>query len=115
MVVSLALTPAFSDVTASVDVAQSGLTINRATLKYTGKITFTNTGAAALAGPLRFVLQGLTDGVTLDGAAGTFNGAPYVTLPESLAPGASITVTTTFSNPSKKAIGYTPKLYSGTF
>ena len=115
VVVSLALNPAFSDVTASVDVAQSGLTMNRATLKYTGKITFTNTGAAALAGPLRFVLQGLTDGVTLDGAAGTFNGAPYVTLPESLAPGASITVTTTFSNPSKKAIGYTPKLYSGTF
>ncbi|MGX9218444.1 ExeM/NucH family extracellular endonuclease [Massilia varians] len=115
VVVSLNLTPSFTDVTASVKVAQSGLTMNRATLKYTGKITFTNTGSTPLAGPLQFVLQGLTDGVSLDGADGSFNGAPYVTLPDALAPGASVTLTTTFSNPAKKAIGYTPKLFSGTF
>ncbi|WP_409268066.1 ExeM/NucH family extracellular endonuclease [Massilia sp. BHUDP2] len=115
VVVSLNLTPSFTDVSASVKVAQSGLTMNRATLKYTGKITFTNTGSTPLAGPLQFVLQGLTDGVSLDGADGSFNGAPYVTLPDALAPGASVTLTTTFSNPAKKAIGYTPKLFSGTF
>ena len=115
VVVSLNLTPSFTDVSASVKVAQSGLTMNRATLKYTGKITFTNTGSTPLAGPLQFVLQGLTDGVSLDAADGSFNGAPYVTLPDALAPGASVTLTTTFSNPAKKAIGYTPKLFSGTF
>ena len=60
------------------------------------------------------MLQGLTAGVSLDAASGTHNGAPYLTLPAGLAPGASVTLTTTFSNPSKSAIGYTPKLLSGT-
>ena len=115
VVVSLNLQPVFADVTASVKLLQTGLTMNRATLKYTGKVTFTNTGTTPLAGPLHFVLQGLSAGVSLDGAAGSHNGAPYLTLPGGLAPGASVTVSTTFSNPSKSAIGYTPKLFSGTF
>ncbi|NNG23790.1 ExeM/NucH family extracellular endonuclease [Telluria aromaticivorans] len=114
VIVSLALAPVVADVTASVKVLQSGLTMNRATLKYTGKVTFTNTSAAPLAGPLHFVLQGLTAGVSLDAASGTHEGAPYLTLPAGLAPGASVTLTTVFSNPSKSAIGYTPKLLSGT-
>jgi hypothetical protein len=61
-------------------------------------------------------MQGLTAGVTLDGKTGEQAGAPYLTLPgASIAPGASITVTTTFTNPSKTSIGYTPKLFTGTF
>jgi hypothetical protein len=116
VVVSLDLTAPYADVTASVKVTQGGLTMNRATLKYSGKVSFTNTTAATLSGPLHFVLQGLTEGVSLDGASGTHDGAPYLTLPEtSIAPGASVSVTVTFSNPSKKAIGYTPKLFSGSF
>lgn len=116
VVVSLDLSAPYADVTASVKVTQGGLTMNRATLKYSGKVSFTNTTAATLSGPLHFVLQGLTEGVSLDGASGTHDGAPYLTLPEtSIAPGASVSVTVTFSNPSKKAIGYTPKLFSGSF
>ena len=114
VIVSLNLAPVVTDVTGSVKLLQSGLTMNRATLKYTGKVTFTNTGNAALAGPLHFVLQGLSAGVSLDGASGNYGGAPYLTLPAGLAPGASVTLTTIFSNPSKSAIGYTPKLLSGT-
>jgi hypothetical protein len=62
------------------------------------------------------VLQGLPAGVTLDNKSGDFNGAPYVTLPgTTLAPGATVTVGLTFTNPSKTTITFTSKLYSGTF
>jgi predicted extracellular nuclease len=116
VVVSLNLAPSYSDVSASAKFAKSGLTLNRVTGKYSGTVTITNTGAAALAGPLHLVLQGLTAGVTLDGKTGDVAGAPYLTLPgASLAAGASVTVTTTFTNPSKTTIGYTAKLFTGTF
>ncbi|UVW29944.1 ExeM/NucH family extracellular endonuclease [Massilia sp. H6] len=113
VIVSLKLAPVVTDVTGSVKLLQSGLTMNRATLKYTGKVTFTNTSNAPLSGPLHFVLQALSAGVSLDGASGSHEGAPYLTLPSGLAPGESVTLTTTFSNPDKRAIGYTPKLLSG--
>jgi predicted extracellular nuclease len=116
VVVSLALAPTFSDVTASAKIAKSGFTMNRLTGKTTGTVTITNTSGATLNGPLHLVLQGLTAGVTLDGKSGEQGGAPYLTLPNAtLAAGASVTVTTTFTNPSKVSIGYTAKLFSGTF
>jgi hypothetical protein len=99
------------DVTGSVRIARSGLTMNRFTLKYTGTVTITNTSAATLAGPLQFQLGGLGSGVTLDNATGVKNGVPYVTLGQAeLAPGQTVTLTTTFSNPAKAVIAYTPQL-----
>ena len=116
VVVSLNLAPSYSDVTASAKIARSGITLNRISGKYSGTVTITNTSGAALKGPLHLVLQGLPGGVSLDGKSGEQGGAPYLTLPSaSLAPGASVTVTTTFTNPSKAGIGYTAKLVSGTF
>jgi len=115
VVVSLNLAPATFDVTASVKITRGALTVNRATGKYTGVITVTNTSGAALAGPLHYRLDGLTAGITLDNPSGSQNGAPYVTLPGGLAAGASVMVTTTFTNPSKAAIGYSAALISGTF
>jgi predicted extracellular nuclease len=116
VVVSLNLAATFADVTASAKIAKSGFTLNRITSKSTGTVTITNTSAATLNGPLHLVLEGLTAGVTLDGKTGDQNGAPYLTLPAgSLAPGASVTVTTVFSNPAKAGFGYTAKLFSGTF
>jgi predicted extracellular nuclease len=116
VVVSLNLVAASVDVTASVKVAQSGLVLNRGTSKSSGSVTFTNTSGATLNGPLQFRLDALSTGITLDNASGTQGGAPYITLPvSSLAPGASVTVTTTFSNPNKSTIGYKPVLISGTF
>ncbi len=101
------------DVTAQVTIARSGLTVNRFTNKYTGTVTITNPGGQALAGPLQFRLQGLTAGVTLDNQSGIKDGVPYLTLPvASLAPGQSVTLTTTFSNPNKVGIAYTPALFS---
>jgi predicted extracellular nuclease len=116
VIVSLNLVPVFTDVSASVKMSATGATLNRATGKFSGSITFTNTSGTAINGPLQFVLQNLPAGVTLDNKSGDYNGAPYVTLPNaSLAAGASVTVTTTFTNPNKASILFTPKLYSGTF
>jgi predicted extracellular nuclease len=116
VVVSLNLAPTYSDVTASAKIAKSGFTLNRVTGKYTGTVTITNTSGAPMTGPLHLVLQDLTAGVTLDGKTGDVGGAPYLTLPgSSLAAGASVTVTTVFTNPSKAGFGYTAKLFSGTF
>jgi hypothetical protein len=101
------------DVTSSVSIARSGLTVNRFTNKYTGTVTVTNTSGQALASPLHFRLTGLTAGVTLDNQTGVDYGVPYVALPTtSLAPGQSVTLTTTFSNPNKVGIAYTPALFS---
>jgi predicted extracellular nuclease len=116
VVVSLALTPAFSDITSSVKIARSGYTMNRATGKYTGTVTITNTSGQALNGPFHFRLDGLTSGVTLDNRSGVQAGAPYVTLSgASLAVGASTTFTVVFNNPGKALINYTATLISGSF
>jgi hypothetical protein len=102
--------PVLQDVSASVRMTQQGATLNRATGKYAGAVTLTNTGSAALAGPLRLVLGGLTAGVTLDNASGASSGAPYVAIAGPLAAGATINVALTFSNPNRTVVSYTPAL-----
>ena len=98
------------DLTASVKIVRSGLTLNRFTSKYTGTVTITNTSDATLTGPLHFRLEGLTAGVTLDNATGIRGGAPYIALSQTeLAPGATVTLNTTFTNPAKGAISYSPR------
>ena len=53
---------------------------------------------------------------TLDNATGVEDRSPYITLPVGeLAPAQSVTLTTTFSNPSRLAIGYGRKLISGKY
>ncbi len=102
-----------ADVTSFASIARSGLTVNRFTNKYTGTVTVTNTGGQTLTGPLHFRLQALTAGVTLDTQTGVKDGVPYMALPVAgLAPGQSVTLTTTFSNPNKAGIAYTPALFS---
>lgn len=102
--------------TGSVAVVQSGLTFNRFTSQYTGTVSLTNRSGYPMTKPLQFMLPGLPAGVTLANKTGDLGGAPYVTLPNAtLEPGASATVTTTFDNPGKAAIGYTPVLYTGSY
>jgi hypothetical protein len=101
------------DVTSFVSIARSGLTVNRFTNKYSGTVTIANTSGQTLAGTLHLRLQALTAGVTLDNQTGARDGVPYMALPvTSLAPGQSVTLTTTFSNPNKVGIAYTPALFS---
>ncbi|MRV70307.1 hypothetical protein GJ700_01045 [Duganella sp. FT92W] len=104
------------DVSASVKFTQYGATLNRATGKYVGSMTVTNTTGSTITTPLQVLLGGLTSGVTLDNASGVnAGGAPYVTLGGSLAPGASVSVPLTFTNPNRAVIGYSPALYKGGF
>jgi predicted extracellular nuclease len=116
LVIGLNLAPAFVDVTGSARIVQSGLKGKLITSKFSGTVTVTNTGAAPLAGPLQLRLDGLPTGVTLDNRSGLVNGMPYITISSgNLAPGAQLTVRTTFSDPSKTPITFTPALFSGSF
>jgi hyaluronate lyase len=99
------------DVTASVNIVRSGLTLNRATGLSTGTVSFTNTTSASILGPMEFRLDELPSEVALANATGPLSGAPTLKLPQpNLAPGESVTVTTSFLNPNRVAITYTPAL-----
>ncbi len=116
VVMSLNLTPVFSDISASLALQRSGLVANRATGKYSGTITLTNTSGAPLTGPFQVRFDNLTAGVTLDGASGANNGAPYKTVASTtLAAGAKLVVNVVFSNPSKAVIGYNNTIFTGEF
>jgi len=103
-----------TDVSTSVGVVSSGLVYNRVTQLYSGTITLTNTSTSTLNAPLQLKLIGLPAGVTLQNATGTNAGAPYISLAGAgLAPGASITVPLSISNPAKASVTYTVQLLSG--
>lgn len=104
------LTLAAQDVSASVQMTQQGATLNRSTGKYVGSVSITNTSGAALSGPLRLSLGGLTSGLTLDNASGSIGGVPYIAIAGPLNPGASVNLALTFSNPGRSVVGYTPAL-----
>jgi len=106
--------PLYTDLTASMKVTQSGLVLDRASGQTRGTVAFTNMSSATVSGILMFRLDGLTSGVALVNASGSEGGAPTISVPAaSLAPGATVTVTTLFSNPARAGIGYTPKFFSG--
>jgi predicted extracellular nuclease len=115
VVVSLNLAPAYLDVTASLKTYTTGYVFNRSTNKFTSSVQLTNTSGAALNGPLQLEFQALTSNVSLANATGSHNGNAYITVPAGLAAGASVTVPLQFNNPSKGAISYTLKVFSGNF
>ena len=115
VVVSLNLQPKFIDMSGSIKFVQQGTVYNRFKQKSSGVIYLTNNGSTPLSGPFQLQLNGLGNGLVLDNASGTFGGAPYITLGGTLAPGATMTVALTFSNPNKAVVTYTPKFYTGTF
>jgi hypothetical protein len=103
------------DTTASVQMVQHDVLLNRFTGKDTGSITLTNTSGVALAAPLQLKLSNLTAGVTLDNATGMDSGAPYITLPGGIDAGATVTVSLSFTGPPRTSVGYTPLLFKGNF
>ena len=104
-----------TNVTASFGVTSVGPVYNRTTQKFSVTYTLTNKTAAAISGPVNVEFAGLTTGVSVDNAAGTHNGAQYVTFATGAVPaGQAVTVTVIFTNPSKGPIGYTANIYSGT-
>ena len=105
-----------TDVSANVSVTQSGFGRNRATGIWSATMTVTNTTGAPISGPIQVVLTNLTAGVTMWNNTGIRNGSPYITVsPGTLAPGAAVSVSIQFQNPSNGFITYTPVTDSGTF
>jgi hypothetical protein len=96
-----------------VSVTTSGIVYNRATKKYSGIMTITNTAQATISGQVSVSLNNLTEGVTLANASGNDYGIPYInqSLPQSLLPGASITIPVSFNNPLNARINFTPVTY----
>src|SRR5450830_1341924 len=116
VVISLDLQPSYRDISGAVAVSSSGLVYNRVTQKYTGTVSFTNTGTSAINGPFQVVFGGLPAGVSLDNASGSRAGAPYVSVnTASLAPGATASFAVSFSNPSKVTISYNAGIFAGKF
>jgi hypothetical protein len=116
VVISLNLAAPYTDVTGSIRAVASGLTLNRLTGKWTGTLSLTNTGSTALQGPLQVELVGLVAGATLVNANGMHDGSPYITVSSGLAPGASVSVPTTFTKSGTGGVTYSAvKISSGTF
>jgi predicted extracellular nuclease len=116
VLVSLNLVGSFADVTSSFSVTRSSFVLNRATGLYNGTYSFTNKGATPVTGPFNVEIAGLPAGVTLTNASGQRIGVPYITAgAASVAPGATVTLTLTLSNPAKVGINYAATIYSGTF
>ncbi|MEJ7806640.1 MAG: ExeM/NucH family extracellular endonuclease, partial [Telluria sp.] len=116
VVVSINLPATISDVTTGFAVARSGLVQNRITGKITGTVTLTNMSGLAKTGPFLFQMTNLSPGVTLDNASGMKDGAPYIALSNvSIAPGAKVSFSVVFVNPTRSGLTYTPKIFSGTY
>jgi predicted extracellular nuclease len=116
VIISLDLTPTYIDRTGNFTIVRNGLAVNRTTGKYTGTLSFTNKTSAPISGPFHVLFSGLSAGVTLDGKSGDHDGYPYLTANGgTIAPGATITVAITFSNPNKVVVGYNPKIITGSF
>lgn len=102
---------ALTEVTNGTRLNASALSLNRATGKYSGTITVTNTGSTALTGPV-YVFFTLPQGVTLPALA-TSGGLPYLSIAGGLAAGATTNpVTITFTNPTNTRIAYTTRRYT---
>jgi hypothetical protein len=100
-----------TEVTSGTQLNASALSLNRATGKYSGTITVTNTSGGALSGPVYVFFTTLPSGVTLP-TLPTSGGVPYIILPSSLAVGAtSSPVTITFTDPTNARIAYSTKRY----
>ncbi len=115
LLISLNLQPKFSNITSSFSTTTAGLVLNRSTQKYGDTLTLTNVSGSTLSGPFQLEFDGLTAGVTLANAGGSHAGAPYITVSATLAPGASVAVPLSFTDPAKTAIHYTAAVYSGSF
>ena len=108
-----------TNVTAQVSINRGGFIFNRATRRYVQTVTITNTGSAALTGPLSLVLDSLTPGATLVTETGTTQyvppaGSPYQNAAAAtLAPGASTSLVLQLTYTGTARFGYTPRVLAG--
>jgi hypothetical protein len=110
-----ALHSCITDVTGSFNVTSVGPVYNRVTQKFSITYTLTNKTTASISGPINVQFDGLSSGVSIDNATGTYKNAPYVKFANGpIAPAQAVTVTVIFTNPSKGPINYNANIFSGT-
>ncbi len=116
VIVSMNLTATITDVTGGFSFLRSGLLTNRITGQKSGTITLTNTSGAPINGPFHVQFNGLNNGVTLDNATGMMGGVPYITVNNAtVAPGAKVTFSVLFTNPTRVNFTYTNKVFRGAY
>ena len=83
-------------------------TYNSLTKLWSETVTLTNKTGSTLTGPLSLEMTNLPSGVVLTDATGTTNGNPYIRFLSSgrLKPGASVSLTLTFTAPSLSDITF---------
>lgn len=116
------------NITNALGIARSGLVYNRGTRRFGGTLTITNKGTSNLSGSLDVVLTALSSNSTLAAASimvgnttysltiNTVDGSPEIVIPQGfvndLAPGQSLTISLSFSDPSLGSISYTPTVFA---
>jgi hypothetical protein len=116
------MTPCAINVTPRLAITRGAFVLNRVTRRFQQVVTLRNTGAT-FGGPVSLALDSLTAGVTLFGASGVTScqaptGSPYLNLNVgsngTFDAGETVSVTLQFTNPTNKAISYTPRALAGT-
>ena len=106
------------DVTPSIGLTYSGVTMNPTTRRYVQTVTLKNNSSASITGPVSLVLDQLTANVSLYNATGTTTallpvGSPYVSVSTDLAPGQSIAIQLQFINTGNVTFNYVTRVLAG--
>jgi hypothetical protein len=108
-----------TDVTSLVLVTPGGFVYNHTTQRVVQQVSLTNIGATVLPGSISLVLDSISSNASLFNQNGLTAvmpplGSPYINVTgSSLAPGASVTATLDFADPTKQVITYTPRVLAG--
>lgn len=113
------LTACAQNVTSSVAITRSGYAYNLTTRRFVQTVTLRNSTTSTIKGPIALTLDALTAGVALYNPAGTTSCAlpandPFAAATADLAPGATVSFSLQFDNPSRVGISYVPRVLAGT-
>jgi hypothetical protein len=102
-----------------VQVARSGYGYNFTTGRFIQTVTLKNTGSTIIAGPIALVVDSLSSNATLYNPGGMTScaapaGSPFINWASDLAPAASASIVLQFTNPTRAAITYVPRVLAGT-
>jgi RHS repeat-associated protein/uncharacterized repeat protein (TIGR01451 family) len=108
-----------ADDTRAITMKQGGFVYVPSTGRFTQTATLTNNSAATISGPISLVLDNLSTAATLFNAAGTTScaaplGSSYASSAADLPAGQSVSLTLQFTDPTKAAISYLPRVLAGT-
>ena len=107
-----------SDVTSSIGITYSGVTLNPMTRRYVQTVTLRNNSTATIVGPISLVLDKLSANVTLYNSSGTTAlvlpaGSPYMNANTNLAPGRSVALQLQFTNTGNIVFSYEARVLAG--